>query len=238
MATRVELDDRRERVILRIALGALSVLVVLWAVTILGRPEIFREHDDLIWQNLFGETFHSQQMAHMRTPCDAYRTSGHPRAALLAALVAVRDAELALAEAKADDIKSLAHCASAASRHLLQTNPSSSIGWLLLAWTERLSGADPETTSRDLARSVALAPRELWMAMKRMPLMRVELLRGNLALARGEYRVLAEGERFDLAASLLADCVTLEPFCEMDWNAGLDARTVKLVWDERIRRGE
>ncbi|PTM41730.1 hypothetical protein [Bosea sp. 124] len=236
MATRAERADRTSRYALRVAIATLSGLVLFWSLGIFSKPELMGEHENLIWQKLFGETFTPEQVAQIRTPCDNYHRNIHPRAALLAALIAVRDAELSLADGEAKDFKELAQCAGAASRQLIQSNASSSIGWFLLAWTERLIGADPDVAARYLARSVALAPRELWMAIKRVPLMQVEILRGNLALARGDYRVLAEGERYELAATLLGDCVARDPICEMDWNAGLNDRQVKLVWDERIRR--
>ncbi len=41
-----------------------------------------------------------------------------------------------------------------------------------------------------------------------------------MTLAKGDYRVLAEAERADLAAVLLRDCVARDPLCEADWNAG------------------
>lgn len=223
---------------LRAAIASLSGLVLLWSVNALGRPEIMADHDNLIWQKLLGETFTTEQLAQVRIPCGSYDRHSHPRAALLAALVAVRDVELSLTDGGAEDVKQLALCARAASRHLIQTDASSSIGWFLLAWMERLIGSDPDRSSKYLARSVKLAPRELWMAIKRMPLMQIEILRGNLALARGDYRVLAEGERPELAATLLGDCVIRDLFCEMDWNAGLSERDIKLVWDERIRRSD
>jgi hypothetical protein len=73
------------------------------------------------------------------------------------------------------------------------------------------------------------------MAIKRVPLMQTAILRGQLDFARGDYRVLAESERPDLAAILLRDCVVRDPMCETDWNAGLTSRQTKLVWSEIVR---
>jgi hypothetical protein len=215
--------------------AALSGLVLAWGAAALGRPEITREYDDLVWQKLSGETFTADQIQEIRTPCGAYDRNAHPRSALLASLIAVRDIELALPQGQPAEIKQLAHCAADAIHNLLQRDPSSSIGWYLLAWTSRLEGGDPENATRYLARSVTLAPRETWMAIKRVPMMQTEILRGRLDFVRGDYRVLAEAERPDLAAILLRDCVVRDPMCETDWNAGLTSRQTKLVWSEMVR---
>jgi len=235
MATRTEAPPSWALVALRVSVLALGLLVLCWGVVALREPALTRHYDNLVWQKLAGETFGSDQLQQLRTPCGDYHRNRHPRAALLAALVATRDLELALMEGEPEELQRLAACASDATRHLLYQNPSSSMGWLLLAWTARLDGTDPAQAARYLDRSVLMAPREVWMAIKRVPLMQVEILRGRPEFVRGDYRVLAEGEKPALAAVLLRACVLTVPLCEMDWNAGLTNRQTSLVWTEMVR---
>jgi hypothetical protein len=214
---------------------ALGLLVLSWGVVAFREPALTPNYDNLVWQKLAGESFGPDQLQKLRTPCGSYDRNDHPRAALLAALVAARDLELALVEGEPEELRRLATCASDATRHLLHQNPASSMGWFLLAWTARLDGTDPGQAARYLDRSVQMAPREVWMAIKRVPLMQVEVLRGRPEFVRGDYRVLAEGEKPALAAVLLRACVLTFPLCEMDWNAGLTTRQTSLVWAEMVR---
>ena len=235
MATRADKPSQKSVLFVRLVLMLLSVLVFAWSFSALRTPELAAKHDDVIWQKLVGDTFSAEQLQQLRTPCGEYARNRHPRAALLASLVAVRDLELALADGEPDDLRRLAACASEATRQLLRQNPSSSMGWFLLAWTARLDGTDPQQASRYLDRSVKMAPREVWMAIKRVPLMQAEILRGRPDFVRGDYRVLAEAEKAEFASKLLSACVVRYPLCETDWNAGLTSRQTRLVWQEMVR---
>ena len=75
----------------------------------------------------------------------------------------------------------------------------------------------------------------LEMAIKRVPLMQAEILRGRPDFVRGDYRVLAEAEKAEFASKLLSACVVRYPLCEADWNAGLTSRQTRLVWQEMVR---
>jgi hypothetical protein len=233
MATRTRSSEISRRNAVRGAVTALALGVGLWSVSVALRPELSAREADLLWQAGGGETFAAPELDRLRTPCGAYVRNSHPRTAAIAAIIAVRDVELALADAEPDDLMQLAGCAGAAARHLLGVDPASSLGWLLLSWTARFTA--PEAASRYLERSVAMAPRELWMAVRRAPLIEAEILRRRFDLARSEYRTLVSGERPQLAARLLRACAAINPLCEQDWNAGLTPRERQSVWREMTR---
>ncbi len=216
--------------VIRLVALALAVYVAMWGYRALRMPELTRGYDELVWQNILGEDFSPAQLAHIRTPCGQYRRNGHPRAALLAALVAVRDLEQNVLTADPDELKRLAGCAGDAARHVIERSPGNSMAWFLLSWITRLENGDPERVRLYLDRSVELAPRELYMAIKRVPLMQGELARGRHGFVRGDYRSLVEGERPQLAALLLKQCLSIHMRCESDWNAGLPEREVLMVW--------
>jgi hypothetical protein len=219
----------------RTALVSLALIVGAWSSWIWRTPSLAHAYDDVVWQVTAGEVFSAGDLDRLAQPCSGVATRPLPRAALLNALVAVRHVENAVLQADLPELSSRVQCAGSAVRALLESNPASSLGWFLLAWVSRLEGGDSERPSTYLERSVELAPRELWMAVRRRPLMEVELLRGRFDLVRSDYRTLAVGERPVEAASLLSACVSRDPLCEMEWNAGLTSRQVGLVWRERVR---
>jgi hypothetical protein len=234
MATRTDRRFQQELAI-RIVLAALSLGVALWGLSVAVRPELTRAHADTVWHTTLGENFAAADMDRLRTPCDDYRRNAHPRAALLAALVAVRDVEVRLLTAPAREVQALAACAVAATDQLLQVNPASGYGWFLRAWLVHLEGGDPSRLERFLERSMDMAPREVWMAHKRIPLTSVEMMRGRFDLARRDYRSLVEGDIPESAARLLRVCATENPLCEIDWNEGLPSRETHRVWREMVR---
>jgi hypothetical protein len=216
--------------LVRLVVTMLAVSVAGWAFATLRMPELGADYDELVWQNVLGEDFTPVQLARLRTPCGRYGTNAHPRAAWLAAMVAVRDLEQSILTGEPEEIQRLAICAGDATRHLIARSPGSSFGWFLLSWITRLEDGRIDRARRYLDRSVELAPRELFMAIKRIPLMQAELARGRFDFVRRDYRSLAQGERPEKAALLLHRCVSYDPLCEMDWNAGLSERETLRVW--------
>ncbi len=216
-------------------MAGVACVVFAWSVDALTRPELTTSHRKALWQTVLGETFDPGDMDRLRTVCSGYARNTHPQASWLAAMLASRDVELTLSEGAPEDVAKLIRCAADAAQWLIRTNPASSHGWLMLAWLATLDGGDPARATRYLERSVAMAPREVWMAHKRVPLMTREILRGRLDLARADYRMLVEGELTLSAAALLRVCVGRNPLCEVDWNDGLPSQQTLPVWREMTR---
>lgn len=237
MATRTD-AQRGALIVVRLGLIAISVVVLGWSLAVATAPEIKPAQVRLVNLMSLGETFEPDVYSPLRTPCDALTRNRHYRAAHLAALIAARDLELKLLDGSPEEIADLSRCASEATRHLLQTAPTFSYAWYLMAWTALTDGRDPALFDAYVERSVLMAPREAWMAFRRLNLMRTEIARGRSQIARSDYRALVEAELIGAAALLLKDCATRDPFCEQDWNAGIPPRNIDLVWRQLVRASD
>jgi hypothetical protein len=144
---------------------------------------------------------------------------------LALSLIELKLAESSLAEGRSEAADAHLRSASSAAREQIACSPTNGFAWFVAFWSEFLSGNLLESKWRYIDASYQFAPREVWVALIRLPLL------ANLwsAFPPDRRRFVLDDFEMLLNAGYAAQCARLYAFALPDLQVDIRVRLTKVA---------